>query len=226
MGTNRPTSPSIDRRAILRGSVGAGIALPFGLPALARAQDRPEGHEMGTPEGGYVGSDPSAPTTGEEAPTPADLEPFERYDPFLHPIDRGPKDVDIVAVDKSVHISSEIAYAAWTFNGTVPGPMVHANVDDDVNFRFSIDPDASTAHSVDFHSTEGNPEENYKTILPGEEFEWTFAPQYPGAFIYHCGTAPVLMHIGAGMYGAMIVRPEGGWPTEVSQEIVLVQSDF
>ncbi len=65
---------------------------------------------------------------------------------------------------------------------------------------------------------------NYKTILPGEEFSWSFAPKYPGAFMYHCGTPPVLMHIGTGMYGAMIVDPKDGWPE--AQELVFVQSDF
>lgn len=207
---------------MLRTGVGAGIALPFGLPALARAQD----HGHGTPADGYVGSDPDSPTTGNEAPTPAGVEPFQRYDPYLQPIEAGPKQMEIVAADRTVQISNDIAYAAWTFNGTVPGPILHANVGDEVNFHFSIEPEASTGHSVDLHSAQGNPDENYKTIFPGEEFEWSFTPEYPGAYMYHCGTPPILMHIGAGMYGAMIVRPEGGWPTEVSQEIVLVQSDF
>lgn len=102
---------------------------------------------------------------------------------------------------------------------------MHAYQGDEIEFTFSVDPDASAAHSLDFHSAEGNPEENYRTIPPGEEFTWTYTPRYPGAYMYHCGTPPVLMHIAAGMYGAMIVRPEGGWPTE-AREIVLVQSDF
>jgi nitrite reductase (NO-forming) len=31
--------------------------------------------------------------------------------------------------------------------------------------------------------------------------------KHPGVFMYHCATDPVLMHTGAGMVGAMIVKP-------------------
>jgi nitrite reductase (NO-forming) len=42
--------------------------------------------------------------------------------------------------------------------------------------------------------------------------------------MYHCGTSPVLQHIGMGMYGAIIVGPAAGRPP--AQETVLVQSEF
>ncbi len=42
--------------------------------------------------------------------------------------------------------------------------------------------------------------------------------------MYHCGTAPVLMHIGADMYSAMIVDPKEGWAP--AQELILIQSEF
>jgi nitrite reductase (NO-forming) len=129
------------------------------------------------------------------------------------------------AGDRTLYIAEDVPYAAWTFDGRVPGNKLRARVGDEITFRFRVQETANAAHSVDFHSAEGNPEVNYKTVNPGEEHELVYTPRYPGAFMYHCGTAPVLMHIGSGMYGAMIVDPEGGWPTE-AQEIVLVQSDF
>src|SRR5690606_18351669 len=42
--------------------------------------------------------------------------------------------------------------------------------------------------------------------------------------MYHCGTGPVLMHIGAGMYGAIVVQPEE--PLPEAREFVLVQSEY
>ena len=42
--------------------------------------------------------------------------------------------------------------------------------------------------------------------------------------MYHCGTAPVLMHIGSGMYGALVVSPRE--PLPPAKEFVLVQSEF
>ena len=43
-------------------------------------------------------------------------------------------------------------------------------------------------------------------------------------FLYHCGTSPVLEHIGMGMYGAIVVEPNGG--RRPRRERVLVQSEF
>ena len=85
--------------------------------------------------------------------------------------------------------------------------------------------EAAMAHSLDTHAAQTPPERQLPDrSSPGEEFTWTFTPNYPGAFMYHCGTPPVLMHIGAGMYGAMIVDPKEGWPP--AQELVFVQSEF
>ncbi len=47
------------------------------------------------------------------------------------------------------------------------------------------------------------------SIAPGEEkvYEWT--ADYAGVWMYHCGTSPALHHIANGMYGMVIVEPEG-----------------
>lgn len=45
-----------------------------------------------------------------------------------------------------------------------------------------------------------------------------------GAFMYHCGTAPVAAHIANGMYGALIVDPRS--PRPAAKELVFVQSEF
>jgi nitrite reductase (NO-forming) len=214
-----------DRRAFLRQAAGLGVALPA-LGALGmqvvRAQDE---HEMeGTPESGYVGSDPQSPSTGDESPVPLEVQPFTLYDAVLPRVEAGPKEITVVAKDATLLIAKEVPYAAWTFDGTVPGRALRVVQGDEIAFTLAIDPNATTAHSMDFHSAQTSPDKNYKTILPGEQFSWSFTPRHAGAYMYHCGTPPVLMHIGAGMYGAMIVDPQDGWPE--AQEIVLVQSDF
>jgi nitrite reductase (NO-forming) len=218
-----------DRRAFFRRAAGLGLAMPvlggLGLQAQdADAQDE-HGHELeGTPPSGYVGSDPQSPSTGDESPVPTEVQPFTRYDPVLPPTEAGPKEITVVAKDASLYIAKDVPYAAWTFDGTVPGRALRVVEGDEIAFTLQIDPNATTAHSLDFHSAQGPPEVIYRTILPGEELSWRFAPRYPGAFMYHCGTPPVLMHIGTGMYGAMIVDPKDGWPE--AQELVFVQSDF
>lgn len=220
----------VDRRTVLRKAAGFGLTFPvigaLGLE-VAKAQDDDE-HEhdpkLGTPESGYVGSDPGAPSTLDESPVPTEIKPHEVYDPTTAPVEPGPKEIRVVAEDATVYIAKEVAFAGWTFDGTIPGRILRAREGDEINFTFAVAEDATTAHSLDTHAAKTVPEENYRTILPGEEFTWTFTPPYPGAFMYHCGTPPVLMHIGAGMYGAMIIDPADGWPE--AQEICLVQSDF
>src|SRR5262249_30203957 len=61
---------------------------------------------------------------------------------------------------------------------------------------------------------------------PGRSFDWT--AKYPGVFMYHCGTPPVMDHMAHGMYGAIVVAPAGGWGGggAAAQEYVLVQSEF
>ena len=216
-----------DRRDFFKRAAAMGLATPMlsGLVSAARAQETPEaeeGHDMG--QDGYVGSDPESPSTGEASPVPTAVEPFTLYDPVLPRVEAGPKEITVVARDASLYIAKDVPYAAWTFDGTVPGRALRVVEGDEIAFTLQVDPNASTAHSVDFHSAQTPPEVNYKTILPGESFSWSFAPKHPGAFMYHCGTPPVLMHIGAGMYGAMIVDPKDGWPE--AQELVFVQSDF
>ena len=47
---------------------------------------------------------------------------------------------------------------------------------------------------------------------------------FPGVFMYHCGTGPVLQHISNGMYGAVVVDPTEAFAP--AKEYVLVQSEF
>ena len=51
-----------------------------------------------------------------------------------------------------------------------------------------------------------------RSIAPGEELIYEFTTDYAGVWMYHCGTDPVLHHIANGMFGMVIVEPEGGLP--------------
>jgi nitrite reductase (NO-forming) len=62
-------------------------------------------------------------------------------------------------------------------------------------------------------------------IKPGETFTYTFTADYAGVWMYHCGTAPALMHIANGMFGMVIVEPKGGLP-KVDKELAFVQSEW
>jgi nitrite reductase (NO-forming) len=204
---------SISRRQV----AAAGLALPLLIPEIARAQD-----PTPTPPGAGIGSGGAQPGTGSGTPVPQPPTSFTPMDPVLAPVTPGPKTVELEARETTVFVAKDVAYAGWSFNGTIPGPVVRVVEGDTVTVRVSNA--AVMAHSLDTHAAKTPPDRNYKVLQPGESFEWQFTPPYSGAYMYHCGTPPVLMHIGAGMYGAWIVDPQGGWPP--AQELVFVQSEY
>src|SRR6185312_13206682 len=80
-------------------------------------------------------------------------------------------------------------------------------------------------HSLDFHSAITPPNLHYAEVKPGESLTYSFVAKVPGAFLYHCGTPPVLLHIGNGMYGAIIVDPVTPLPP-AAESYVLVQGEW
>lgn len=127
---------------------------------------------------------------------------------------------------ETVHVRHTIApgvvYEAWTFNNQVPGPAIRVTVGDTVDF--TIVNRALMPHSMDFHAAEIAPSRAYVNVMPNDSLAFQFVARVPGAFMYHCGTAPVAAHIANGMYGAIIVDPVR--PRSPAKEFVLVQSEF
>jgi len=215
-----------NRRDVIRGAAGLGLGIgAAGAFGNVFAQD----HDHSTPASGesggtYIGSDASKETTGDATPgTGVDVTPFERYDPYLQPVEPGDKEVTITAMDRIVEIKKGMQYAAWTFDGTVPARPIRAVQGDTIHV--TVRNEADMTHSVDFHTAQVSPENGYQNVAPGESFEWSFKAEYPGAFMVHCGTAPVLMHIAAGMYLPMIVDPAEDMFAPAT-ELVFSQSEF
>jgi nitrite reductase (NO-forming) len=126
----------------------------------------------------------------------------------------------------TVHVRHQVAPGviteAWTFDSVVPGPSLRLTVGDTADV--TLVNRAPIPHSVDFHAAEIAPDRAYRNVMPGDSIQFRFVARVPGAFMYHCGTAPVAAHIASGMYGALIVDPRGGRPA--ASEFVLVQSEF
>jgi nitrite reductase (NO-forming) len=133
--------------------------------------------------------------------------------------------ITLIAEPAKVTVATNITYDAWTFNGTVPGPTIMVNQGDTINFTL-INKFTDMAHSIDFHAAEVNWATDYASVPPGGSKSFTFTVNYPGVFMYHCGTPPVLEHISNGMYGAIIVNPITPLPPAPGGSYVLVQSEF
>jgi nitrite reductase (NO-forming) len=151
----------------------------------------------------------------------------------------GKEDVKTVRLDtthKLIEIQPGVKFTAWTFGDQVPGPTVRARVGDRIKFVMTNRSDepvgrpeivtAPMMHSMDFHAAMVSPQDKYRSIAPGQTIEFEFVANYPGVFMYHCGTPMVLEHIASGMYGAVIIDPKEGYPGKADREYMITQSEF
>ena len=146
------------------------------------------------------------------------------------------KTIQLDTTHRVIELAPGIQFSAWTFGGQVPGPVVRVRVGDRVKFSMTNRSDepapglqvmaAPMMHSMDFHAAMVSPQDKYRSIAPGQTITFEFTPNYPGVFMYHCGTPMVLEHIASGMYGMVIVEPRGGYPTKADHEYAVVQSEF
>lgn len=126
---------------------------------------------------------------------------------------RGPKEltIDLEATELEGRLSDGASYKFWTFNNTVPGPMLRVRVGDTVNINLKNAPDSAHIHSVDFHAVTGPGGGAAVTqVAPGHSKSFSFKALAPGLYVYHCATPMVAQHITNGMYGMILVEPEGG----------------
>lgn len=136
-------------------------------------------------------------------------------------------------VDVALEVKEVIAETApgvvvnyWTFNGTVPGPMLRVRVGDSVRLTLSNNPENIHHHSIDLHATTGPGGGAVLTnVAPGESKTMEFKALNPGLFVYHCAHPNVATHMAHGMYGLILVEPEGGLP-KVDREFYVMQGEL
>ncbi len=154
------------------------------------------------------------------AAAPAEFKP---RDPTAPPPPEGTvHDITISIKELSLAVAPGIEQTMWTFDGKVPGTTYRGKVGD--TFNFTIVNDGEVTHSMDFHAGMVSPSTAMVAIDPGESHQYSFTANRAGIFMYHCGTPPVLLHIGTGMYGAVIIDPPDLPP--VDHEYVMVQSEI
>jgi nitrite reductase (NO-forming) len=142
---------------------------------------------------------------------------------FLSDVSAAEKNFTFTAERSQVSIGSGLWYQAWTYNGTVPGPLMRVEQGDRV--AVSLVNHTSDAHGIYTHAAQLN-DESFAGPPGAKELSYRFVAQVPGVFDYHCTAEPVLDHIAEGMYGMTIVDPKGGWPNGKAHEVMLVQGEF
>jgi len=115
----------------------------------------------------------------------------------------------------------------WTYEGQVPGPVVRATEGDTIEFTLINPATNKNSHSMDFHAARVDVLDEFGSIKPGESKKFSFTADYPGTFLYHCGTNPMIQHVARGMFGAILIDPKDkdSMP-KADREFVLVQSEI
>jgi nitrite reductase (NO-forming) len=134
-------------------------------------------------------------------------------------------EIKLVTEEKLMTVADGFVQKVWTFNGSVPGPVIRVRVGDTIRVRLMNPTGSEVPHSIDFHSSMVAWNDEMTSINPGEEKIYEWKAEFAGVWMYHCGTAPALHHIANGMYGMVIVEPAEGLP-KVDREFALVQSEW
>lgn len=163
----------------------------------------------GAPRHEHAGGDQHP---GVPAPASLDLaaDPspgFTPRDAVLAPATPGVHRVELRAVDRELEVAPGRREIRWTFGGVEPAPTLHGRVGD--TFEITLINDASMGHGIDFHAGALAPDQPMRTLEPGERLVYRFTARRAGAWLYHCSTPPMTLHIANGMYGAVIIDPPG-----------------
>jgi nitrite reductase (NO-forming) len=195
------------------------VVLPLALYATCARSE--EADHTGAPAASAADETtlPALPPNLGRVPQPEVAPPVNRKKPTLVHVTLEAKPVTGLLADG-------IGYKYWTYNGTVPGPMIRVRQDDTVELTLHNASDSRVSHSIDLHAVLGPGGGGKVTQTPpGATSIFQFKAMKPGVFIYHCGTPMIPYHLAHGLYGLVVVEPPGGWP-KVDREFYVMQGDF
>ncbi|GLX04618.1 multicopper oxidase domain-containing protein [Microbispora sp. NBRC 16548] len=219
-----PLAGTVDGSCTVAGHQAAGMTMRI-VPAPAAASAEPA--ETGHAAMGRSGTQTSGTQTGDRGTTldpGAPMSPgWKPYDAALKPAAGGKEHrVEIRVKETDLEVAPGVHQRMWTFDGSVPGPTLRGKVGD--VFVVTFVNGGTIGHGIDFHAGAVAPDGPMRTIDPGQRLTYRFRADRAGAWLYHCSTMPMSLHIANGMYGAVVIDPPD-LPT-VDREFVLVQGEL
>jgi manganese oxidase len=213
----------VTRRQLLAGAGPVVVAGPLctlagNSPILA--SNREATHLHGHTAAGH------AAMIGEAVPAPGgahDLDDLLLPPPPLPHQPGRLREYTLAAVDKTIEVAQGVFFNAWTYNGTVPGPVIRATEDDLLRVNFV---NAGThPHTIHFHGIHpADMDGVFEIVEPGDSLVYEFPARPYGMHLYHCHATPLKKHIHKGLYGAFIIDPPK--PRKPAQELVMVMNGY
>jgi FtsP/CotA-like multicopper oxidase with cupredoxin domain len=214
---------NLTRKQVLAGSLPIVAAAPLAKlawPSTARGERSAThlGHDHpGTGHAAMIGAEAPAPGGPHDQDHALFPPPALPYQPGRV------REYRVVAVDRKIEVAQGVFFEAWTYGGTVPGPIIRATEGDIVRVNFANA--GSHPHTIHFHGI--HPAEMdgvFETVLPNETFTYEFPARPYGMQLYHCHATPLKKHIHKGLYGAFIVDPKE--PRPPARELVMVMNGY
>src|SRR3954462_3587665 len=163
---------------------------------------------------------------GDQAPAvggPRDLDALLHPPPALPAQPGRVREYTLTAVDREVEIAPGVFFPAWTYNGTIPGPVLRATEGDRLRVRFVNG--GEHPHTIHFHGIHPSGMDGvFEIVDPGGRFTYEFEARPAGFHPYHCHATPLKKHIHKGLYGTLIVDPRE--PRPDAQELVMVMNGY
>ncbi len=128
----------------------------------------------------------------------------------------GVREWELVAEEKEIEVAPGVKYAAWAYNGRVPGPTLRAREGERLRIRFTNG--SKHPHTIHFHGIHTAPQDGVagprrRQHRAGQVDHLRVRRRRPfGLHLYHCHTMPLAEHIAKGLYGAFIIDPKNGRP--------------
>jgi FtsP/CotA-like multicopper oxidase with cupredoxin domain len=123
-------------------------------------------------------------------------------------------DVKVFKIEAKVvkwQVTPTMTVDAWTYNGTMPGPVIRVTEGDKVRVVFTNNLPESTAmhwHGLMVpNAVDGVPFITQPPVKPGETFTYEFAAKPAGSHMYHAHHNST-KQVGKGLLGAFIVDPK------------------
>jgi manganese oxidase len=133
------------------------------------------------------------------------------------------REYTLTAIDRQIEVAQGVFFEAWTYNGTVPGPVIRATQDDLLRVHFVNG--GAHPHTIHFHGIHpANMDGVFEVVEPGGSYTYEFPAKPYGMQLYHCHSTPLKKHIHKGLYGAFIIDPPE--PRAPAQELVMVMNGY
>ncbi len=130
--------------------------------------------------------------------------------PLAFKMDGDTKVFDLTARAVKWPILKDVMATAYTYNGTVPGPLIHVTEGDKVRVVLKNElPEPTTIHWHGIqvpNSMDGVPGITQEVVQPGETFTYEFTAKPAGTFWYHSHTRSDVQ-ISVGLHAPIIIDP-------------------